>query len=221
MKRFLIFMMVFIMLGGAMTAIWADQRTRNVNKDWGTCSSTESDDPLSADGSITVDVDAPGEGKNLIDKAKSRVETILKGYGIQYEGSSSVSGTAPNDDYEGESEVYAWVPNDEDHKPRKRWQTEVSRSASVSDRQKLPKDHNWGDVDANDELSSCTAWGDVDGSSPEIPGEWVLVEGPSEVSGSEIAYWLEWRDGREALSHRAYGNAWNFADPAQHNAEHN
>lgn len=220
MKRFLIFMIVLIMLGGTMTAIWADIRTRNVNKKWGSCSSSESDGPLSADGSITVDVDAPGEGENLIDQVKSRIETILKGYGIQYEASASVSGTAPNDGYEGTSEVYAWVPNDEDHKQSERWQGTVARSASVSDRQTLPKNHNWGDVHANNELSSCTAWGDVDGSSPE-KGEWVLVEGPSEALGSQIAHWFEWRLEQEALSHSAYGNAWNFSDPAQHNDEHN
>lgn len=220
MKKFMVYTLIFVMMTSTMTLIWADKRTRNVNKDWGSCASTESDGPLSADGSITVDVDAPGEGKNIIDKAKSRVETILKGYGIQYEASASVSGNAPNDDYEGESEVYAWVPNDEDHKPRKRWQTKVSRSASVSDRQKLPKDHNWGDVDANKELSSCTAWGDVDGSSPE-KGKWVVVEGPSEVSGSQILYWLEWRLERKALSHSAYGNAWNFKDVEKHNNTHN
>ena len=208
MKHFLIFTLLCVMLGGALTATWADTRTKNVNKNWGTCTSTDKDGPLSADASITVDVDYPGEGKNLIDKAKSKVETILKGYAIQYEASASVFGTAPNDDYKGESELWAEVPEDSDHKPRKEWRVEVKDKAKAKYRHKLPKDHNWGDVHANNELSRCNSFGDVNGSSPE-KGEWVVVEEPVE---SQIVYWLEWRLERKALSHAAFANAWNFPD---------
>ena len=161
MKHFLIFILLCVMLGGALTATWADTRTKNVNKNWGTCTSSDADGPLSADASITADVDYPGEGKNLADKIKSGIETIIDGgYGIEYEASASVFGEAPNDDYEGESEVYANAAlEDEDHKPRERWRTKVDRKASASYRQELPEDHNWDDVHANNELNLCSAWG--------------------------------------------------------------
>lgn len=190
MKRFMIFTLMFIMLVCVITMPWADTRTRNVNKNYGSCSSSDSDGPLSANGSITVDVDYPGEGKGFVDKTKSWIEKTLFGYGIAYEATASVSGKAPNDDYEGEYGCYAWVPNDEDPLPRDEWRKKVNENVKAKDRTKLDKDHNWDGVHANNELSKCTGWGDVDGSSPE-KGEWVVVEGPSQVSGSEIVYWLE------------------------------
>lgn len=75
---------------------------------------------------------------------------------------------------------------------------------------------NWNDIRAKTDLSLCAAWADIDGGSPAIPGKWVLVEGPSEVSGSEIEYWLQWQPGRKAEAHSAYGNAWDFPSE-QHN----
>lgn len=72
MKRFMIFTLIFVMLGGAMIVIWADTRKRNVDKDYGTCSSTDSDGPLSAEASITVDIDYPGEGEDFIEVILSK-----------------------------------------------------------------------------------------------------------------------------------------------------
>ncbi len=85
MKRFVIYTLIFAILGCAITVLWADIRTRNVNQYYGKCLSAEADGPVYAEAYITSDVDYPGEGDGIVDKAKSRMEALLEGYGIEYE----------------------------------------------------------------------------------------------------------------------------------------
>ncbi len=236
MKRFVIYTLLFVMLGCAITiGLLADERTRNVNQYYGRCASTETDGPLSAEAYITSDVDYPGEGNGFVDTLKSRLETLIEGYGIEYEAYAKFEGEAPNDEYTGTWEAYAGVPGDDDgdYEPRQNWKNKVKEDVKSKYKNNLHNNPNrwsdaekgrygnWNAIQADTDLSACSAWGYIDGSSPEIPGEWVVVEEPSEVSGSEILYWLEWQPGREAESHSAYGNAWNFPDPAEHNNAHN
>ncbi len=205
-----------------------------LNQYYGKCLSVESDGPVYAEAYITSDVDYPGEGDGIVDIAKSSLEALLEGYGIEYEAWARYEGDAPNDEYEGTYEAYAGAPGDldGDYEPRKDWDEEIDDEVrSTGEKTNLHNNPdrwsdaekerygNWNAIQAETDLSACTAWADIDGSSPAIPGKWVLVEGPSEVSGSEITHWLEWQDGREALSNHAYGNAWNFPDPAEHNQD--
>lgn len=251
MKRFMIYTLIFVVLGCAITVIWADVRTRNVDQYYGKCLSAESDGPVYAEAYITTDVDYPGEGEGIVDKAKSRLEVLLEGYGVEYEAWARYEGDAPNDDYEGTYEAYAGAPGDltGDYEPRQDWDGELDDEVRTTGEKtnlnnnpnKWPDAHkerygtldennelvaNWETIQANTDLSACTAWADIDGSSPAIPGKWVIVpgplgQGPSEIAGPEVVFMAEWRDGREALSNRAYGNAWNFPDPAGHEGEHN
>lgn len=235
MKRFVMLTLILVTFVSALTVLWADKRTRNVNQYFGKCASEETDGPLSADAYITSDVDYPGEGDGFVDKAKSRLETLLEGYGVEYEAYAHFKGEAPNDDYEGTYEAYAGAPGDltGDYLQRTDWDEEIEDEVSTngektklhnndkkwSDAEKERYD-SWDDIQAATDLSACTAWADIDGSSPAIPGRWVVKKGTGRAYGEKVVIWMEWEKGREALSHYAYGNAWNFPDPTQHNAEH-
>ncbi|MCE2399858.1 hypothetical protein J4G08_03115 [Candidatus Poribacteria bacterium] len=191
MKRFVIFTLIFVMLGCAIIVPWADVRTRNVNQYYGKCLSAESDGPVYAEAYITSDVDYPGEGDGIVDKAKSMLETLLEGYGIEYEAWARYEGDAPNDDYEGTYEAYAGVPGDltGDYQGRTDWDEEVDDDVESTRKTKLHNNPNkwsdaekerygsWDAIQADTDLSGCSAWADIDGSSPAIPGKWVVVEG--------------------------------------------
>ena len=56
---------------------------------------------------------------------------------------------------------------------------------------------------------------------PQYPEGGLSKKGFGRAYGEKVVLWMEWEKGREALSHQAYGNAWNFPDPTQHNAEQN
>ncbi len=232
MKRIVVFALIFVMLGYALILIRADVRSINdENFDFAKYISSESDGPVYAEAHIISDVDWPGEGDGNLDKLKSKLETLILGYGLEYEAWARYEGDAPNDDYEGTYEAYAGVPGDltGDYHPRTDWDEGVDDEVKSTDRYNLHNNPdkwsdsekerygNWDDIRAETDLSLCSAWADIDGGSPAIPGKWVLVEGPSEVSGSKIAHWLQWQPGREAESHAAYGNAWKFPDSDQHN----
>lgn len=226
MKRFVIFIVICVMLGCVFTLLRADVRKRNVDKlDFAKIISADSDGALYAEAHIISDVDWPGEGNGFLDKAKSRLETLISGYGLEYEAWARYEGEALNDDYEGTYEAYAGVPGDidGDYHQRTDWRDEVDDEVESTGRYKLhnnpkkwsdaekEKYGNWEDIRAQTDLSLCTAWADIDGGSPAIPGKWVQVSGPAEVDGYiKIVYWLEWRPGRKVVKHSAYGNAWNF-----------
>ncbi len=228
MKRFVI-TLFFVMLGCAITIkLLADERTRNVNQYYGRCASTETDGPLSAEAYITSDVDYPGEGNGFIDTLKSRLETLIEGYGIEYEAYAKFEGEAPNDDYEGTYEAYAGVPGDldGDYEPRTDWKNKVKEDVKSKYKNNLHNNPNrwsdaekgrygnWNAIQADTDLSACSAWAKVDGSSPEKNwDEWVKTESFSLYTTTLVITWSLVPRHRPALSHKVYANAWNFPDP--------
>lgn len=193
----------------------------------GKCSATDVDGPLSTESYVDVDIDYPGEPS--ID---NKIDAWWNGYSVEYEAYAKVYGEAPNGDYEGEYECYAWVPNDEDHITLEEWDGKVDEDVMAEDSISLTKDdEEWSDADkerygswdtiqADTDLSSCTAWGDVDGSSPAKSWrEWVKTEsiGFSTTLGTT---WTLVDRHRPAQSQDGYANAWNFSDPTEHNADH-
>lgn len=61
MKRFIVICLSFVMLGCALTLIWADVRSRNVSKEYAKHISSELDGPVYAEAYIVSDLDYPGE----------------------------------------------------------------------------------------------------------------------------------------------------------------
>ena len=121
MKRIFVFALIFVMLGYALTLIRADVRSiNNTDPKFAKYISSESDGPVYAEAHIISDVDWPGEGDGILDQVKSTLETLIYGYGLEYEAWARYEGDALNDDYEGTYEAYAGVPGDltGDYHPR-------------------------------------------------------------------------------------------------------
>ncbi len=196
------------MLGCVFTLLRADVRMRNVdNPYFAKIISAESDAALYAEAHIISDVDWPGEGNGFLDKAKSRLEALISGYGLEYEAWARYEGEALTDDYEGTYEAHAGVPGDidGDYHPLLAWDEDVDDQVKSTGRYKLhnnpkkwsdaekEKYGNWEDIQAKTDLSLCTAWAKLTGEIPAIPGRWVVVSGLEEVDGyMTTVYWLEW-----------------------------
>ena len=185
MKRFIIYTLIFVMIGSSATVLLADQQKRNVKQHWGKCTSIDADGVLSAEAYIDVNIEYPGERG-----IRNAIDAFFNGYGIEYEAYAKVLGDARDiDDYEGEYECYAWVPNDEDHEPRETWAGYVKRKVKAEDSISLAENDeewaaadkarygSWADIQADTDLSQCTAWGDINGASPEKNWqEWIKVD---------------------------------------------
>ena len=216
MKRFTVYTLIFVILSSIFTVLWAEELSKFVNKWYGQVTATDSDGPLSVEAYIEVDIDYPGEGNNIIDGFKSWVETTLFGYRIVYEAYAKVKGRAQNDDYEGTWEAYAGVPGDPDgdNEPRQDWDGSVDEDVKSKESTPLDEENtDWDEVDAADELSGCTAWGGIDGASPEKDEwKWKRVKYVySSSSGSDVEWiWEQVIVERPALDHEALANAWNY-----------
>ena len=81
------------------------------------------------------------------------------------------------------------MPNDEDHEPRETWAGYVKRKVKAEDSISLAENDeewaaadkarygSWADIQADTDLSQCTAWGDINGASPEKNWqEWIKVD---------------------------------------------
>ncbi len=185
-----------------------------------------------------MNIEYPGERG-----IRNAIDAFFNGYGIEYEAYAKVLGDARDiDDYEGEYECYAWVPNDEDHEPRETWAGYVKRKVKAEDSISLAENDeewaaadkarygSWADIQADTDLSQCTAWGDINGASPEKNWqEWIKVDpinpdiAPKPWDPSYYDPYPKWvlvDKYRPALSNKAYANAWNFPDPTEHNKAH-
>ena len=60
MKRFIIYTLIFVMIGSSATVLLADQQKRNVKQHWGKCTSIDADGVLSAEAYIDVNIEYPG-----------------------------------------------------------------------------------------------------------------------------------------------------------------
>ena len=163
MKRMFSVVVIISMIGG--TSLWAvirgpvkgrtynrDLQKRSGNSDWARCVGIDSDGPVSAGASIEVDVDKPWE--NLLKKPHKPQR-----WGVDYSASSAVSGTG----YGGTYSLYADVPGGKPDGDSKSGDTNGETYDSVSD-----GDFDWWEsVDAEEELSNCTAWGKISGASYE------------------------------------------------------
>lgn len=218
MKRFMVYTLIFVMLSSAFTILWAEELSKNASKWYGKVTATDSDGPLSVESYIEVDIDYPGEGRNRLDKLKSRIETTLFGYRIVYDAYTKVKGNAPNDDYEGDWNAFAGVEGDldGDYEPIQTWDGKVDEDVKSKESTPLDEnDTNWDEVDAEDELSLCTSWGGIEGASPE-KDVWgwrrVMYVLYSSGSASDVRYVWErvLIEERPALSNEATANAWNY-----------
>ncbi|RKU25484.1 hypothetical protein C6497_15515 [Candidatus Poribacteria bacterium] len=223
MKRLIVICLSFVMLGCVLTLIWADVRSRNVSKEYAKHISSELDGPVYAEAYIVSDLDYPGEDFGI--------EGRFLGTGLDYEAWARFEGDKLNDDYEGTYAAYAGVPGDPtgDYQSRTDWDEAVDDEVESTGRYHLPKNPeewsdsdkerygNWNDIQAETDLSLCSAWADINGASPARPGRWVRVDVPSNESGTEMDSWLEWQPGREAESHSASANAWKWPDTDPHN----
>ena len=92
MKRLMLFILILVLLDSAVTVFWADIRTKNLSQYYGKCTSIETDGPLSVDAYVISDVDYPGEGDGFLDKTKSKLETLIAGFGVEHEAYAKFEG---------------------------------------------------------------------------------------------------------------------------------
>lgn len=140
MKRVMIYTLIFAILSCTTISLFAynDKAKKTVNKYWAGCVAEDTDGPLSANANIEVNIEHPGDSGIL-----NTVQNFIRGYGIEYYASASVSGEAPNDDYEGEYDLYASVCFDDDAK-NDTWDGEVNEKVKADDFVKLDEDlTNW------------------------------------------------------------------------------
>lgn len=158
MKRIFSVVVIIALIGG--TSLWAvirgEEKGRHYNRvlqkrsghaKWARCLGIDSDGPVSAGASIEVDVDRPWE----LPKPQR--------YGVDYSAYSSVSGTG----YGGTYSLYADVPGGKDDGDSKGGDADGETYDSASD-----SDFDWwASVNAENELSSCTAWSQISGASAD------------------------------------------------------
>lgn len=219
-KRFISYTLIFTILGCSTISLFAynDKAKKTVNKYWAGCIAEDWDGPLFAEAYIIADIDYPGEGDNWREKMSHRLQAILRGgYGIHLQAYARVDGEAPRwngkvvNDYGGEYDLYASVCYEDDAK-NDTWEGEVDEKVKAEDFIILDVDRtNWDTIRAINQFP-CWAWGDIDGSSPEIVA-WKWVGIPSGESGSETRYVKvrDWNRSRPALSHNAVADVWNFS----------
>ena len=166
MKRILFIVVIISVIGGTSLGDFIrgqvkgrtynrDLQLRSGHKDWARCIGLDSDGPVNAGASIEVDVDKPLE--NLPKKPHKPQR-----WGVDYSAYSSISG----DGYGGTYSLYADVLGGKSDGDSKSGDSDGETYDSASD-----DDFDWWDsVDAEEKLSSCTAWGKNSAeSSDETP----------------------------------------------------